>query len=591
MTSHFKPNIADNRIGDVISTVCNPKYLSKGELHYDAMARIADTLKDDDRHFQEILHILRRQAFLPGGRIHASVGAARQTTAFNCFVSDTIEDSRIGIFERLKDAAETMGLGGGDGFDFSTIRPRGSLIKSQGSEASGPVSYMKVWDSMCATIASAGNRRGAMMGVLRVDHPDIEEFIDAKREAGQLTNFNISVAITDEFMKAVKHDLPFSLCFNGVEYRVVSAKNLWNKIMRSTWEHAEPGVLFIDTINKKNNLYYTETIAATNPCGEQPLPPNGACLLGSFNLTKYLIPRYVMIKVTDEGFGPEEQDGWDFDYEQFIRDIPPVIRMMDNVIDKTIYPLKEQEIEAKNKRRMGIGITGLANTAEVLGFPYGSTKMISFMKEVMGILREEAYLASVQLAKEKGSFPLFDREKYLDGKFIKSLPDSVQNSIRKFGIRNSHLLSIAPTGTISLFAGNISSGIEPPFSIEYERRTIMPDGSIQWWPVYDYAYDQFGVEGRTSSDLSAREHIEVLVEASKLVDSACSKTCNVGENVTFDEFKELYQLAFDGGASGCTTYRPASIETRGAVMRENPVAEEGLICTFDPVTGERSCAD
>lgn len=554
------------------------------------MARIANTLKDNEKHFQECLHILRRQAFLPGGRIHSSIGAAKKTTAFNCYVSGTIEDSRMGIFQRLQEAAQTMGLGGGDGFDFSTIRPRGALIKSQGSHASGPVSYMKVWDTMCATIASAGNRRGAMMGSLRVDHPDIEEFIDAKREAGQLTNFNISVAVTDEFMTAVKNDTDFDLRFNGVVYNTIRAKNLWDKIMRSTWAYAEPGVLFIDTINKKNNLYYTETIATTNPCGEQPLPPNGACLLGSFNLTKYLIPRMVDLVRTEDGFVLEEQNGWVFDWDQFSDDIPPIVRMMDNVIDNTVYPLEDQEKEAKAKRRMGLGITGLANTAEILGYPYGSKMMISFMKRVMTILRDVAYTISIELAIEKGPFPAY-QEEYVDGNFIKTLPTYLRERIRTNGIRNSHLLSIAPTGTISLFAGNISSGIEPPFSIEYERRTIMPDGSVQWWPVYDYAYDQYGVAGRTSGDLSATDHIKVLVAASQLVDSACSKTCNVGEQVTFSEFKELYMMAYDGGTSGCTTYRPAAIETRGAVMREAPVAAESIICTLDPVTGERSCAD
>lgn len=587
MSSHFKPNIADNRIDDVISTVCNPKYLEGNELHWDAMARIAETLKDSQFHFQEILGILRSQRFLPGGRIHSSVGASRQTTAFNCYVSGTIEDSRMGIFKRLQEAAQTMGLGGGDGFDFSTIRPRGALIKSQGSHASGPVSYMKVWDTMCATIASAGNRRGAMMGTIRVDHPDVEEFIDAKREAGQLTNFNISVAITDEFMKAVDNDEQFDLRFDGIVYRTVRARYLWNKIMRSTWAHAEPGVLFIDTINKKNNLWYAETIATTNPCGEQPLPPHGACLLGSFNLTKYIKPRY--LKFSDEvGY---EQVGWEFDLEQFQIDIRPVVRMMDNVIDNTVFPLPEQKEEAFAKRRMGLGVTGLANTAEVLGYRYGSPMMIAFMREVMTVLRDEAYRASIDIAKRKGAFPAFDKDKYLEGNFIKTLPDDVRDGIKTYGIRNSHLLSIAPTGTISLFAGNISSGIEPPFSLEYERRTIMPDGSIQWWTVYDYAFDQYGVSGATSSDLFAEDHIKVLVEASALVDSACSKTCNVGEQVTFDQFKDLYMMAYKGGASGCTTYRPAAIETRGAVMREAPVAEESMVCTFDPVTGERMCAD
>lgn len=267
MTSHFKPTNPENRISDIIAEVCNPKYLEGPETHRDAMARIAGALKDDDEHFATILPILREQRFLPAGRIQASVGAARKTTAFNCYVSDTIEDSRLGIFQRLSDAAETMGLGGGDGFDFSTIRPRGALIKSQGSHASGPVSYMRVWDTMCSTIASAGNRRGAMMAVLRVDHPDIEEFIDAKRTAGELTQFNVSVAVTDEFMQAMHDDKEFELKFDGVVYKTISARALWMKIMRSTWSHAEPGVLFIDTINKKNNLAYCEVIAATNPCG------------------------------------------------------------------------------------------------------------------------------------------------------------------------------------------------------------------------------------------------------------------------------------------------------------------------------------
>lgn len=576
MTSHFKPNNLDNQIDKVISAVCNPKYLEGSELHRDAMARIAGTLNDNDEHFNEILPILREQRFLPAGRIQASVGAVRQTTAFNCYVSNTIEDSRMGIFQRLQEAAETMGLGGGDGFDFSTIRPRGALIKSQGSGASGPVSYMRVWDTMCATIASAGNRRGAMMAVLRVDHPDIEEFIDAKRKAGELTNFNISVAVTDKFIKALENDDTFDLVFEGKVFETVRAKNLWDKIMRSTWSHAEPGVLFIDTINKKNNLYYCETIAATNPCGEQPLPPNGACLLGSFNLTKYIVPNI---------------DGYEFDYDQFIKDIPPIVRMVDNVIDNTIYPLKAQEIEAKNKRRMGLGITGLANAAEVLGYRYGSKEMVAFMKTILNILREGAYETSARIAAEKGPFPLYEKGAYLNGEFIRTLPKSVSSLIEQNGIRNSHLLSIAPTGTISLYAGNISSGIEPPFSLKYKRRTIMPDGSIHWWDVYDYAYDQWGVEGKTSNELTAQEHIDVLVEASKLVDSACSKTCNVGNNVSFEEFKGLYLNAYYGGASGCTTFRPASIETRGEVMKAMPEIQEGEACFIDPATGERSCAD
>jgi len=577
MASHYKPTNLTNEIDRVIEVVCNPKYLEGNELHRDAMARIAGTLKDTDEHFNTILPILREQRFLPAGRIQASVGTARQTTAFNCYVSGVIEDSRLGIFQRLQEAAETMGFGGGDGFDFSTIRPRGTIIKSNGSGASGPVSYMQVWDTMCATIASAGNRRGAMMGVLRVDHPDIEEFIDAKRTPGKLTNFNISVTITDKFMSAVKNDTMFDLVFNSQIYRSVKARYLWNKIMRSTWSHAEPGVLFIDTINNKNNLYYCENITTTNPCGEQPLPPNGACLLGSFNLTKYIID-----------CGPF---GYQFDNTQFEMDIPPIIRMMDNVIDNTIYPLLDQKLEAKSKRRMGIGITGLANTAEIMGLSYGSHGMIEFMKDVLTTLRDFAYRTSVTLAEEKGAFPALNKEEYLNGQLIRDMPTDIREGIAKHGIRNSHLLSIAPTGTISLFAGNISSGIEPPFSLTYKRRTIMPNGDIKWWDVMDYAYDNYGVKGVTSNKLSADEHIQVLCEASKLVDSACSKTCNVGNDVTFDDFKELYMKAYIGGASGCTTFRPASIKTRGEVMKVVQEDSSDAACFIDPLTGEKSCSD
>jgi len=581
MNQHpFTPVNPDNKAHLVIKEVCAPKYLEGNETHRDAMARIAQELKDDDHHFDAILPILRDQRFLPAGRIQASAGAARQTTAFNCYVSDTIEDSRTGIFQRLLEAAETMGLGGGDGFDFSTIRPNGALIKTSGSKASGPVSYMKVWDTMCATIASAGNRRGAMMGCLEVSHPDIEEFIDAKREAGQLTNFNISVLVTDEFIRAVRDNEMFDLRFDGVVFKSVSAQALWNKIMRSTWSHAEPGVLFIDRINQKNNLQYCETIRATNPCGEQPLPPNGACLLGSINLTKYVCW--------------DDDSGWYLNFDQLKQDIPHIHAMMDNVIDTTIYPLEAQEIEAKNKRRMGLGVTGVANAIELLGFPYGSPDMIKLLEQIMTVLRDEAYRASIKRAELKGSFPAFDKEKFLESPFVSTLPEDIREGIAEYGIRNSHLLSVAPTGTISLFAGNISSGIEPPFSLRYERRTIMPDGSIEWWPVYDYAYDQWGVKGKTSGELTAQEHINVLCAASRLVDSACSKTCNVGDEVSYEEFKDLYLQAYDGGASGCTTFRPASIEVRGSVMREveEPVAGvEGAACFIDPVTGERSCSE
>lgn len=578
-----------NQINEVIDLVCAPKYLEPGESFKEGMSRIADTLKDSDQHFQTCQAILLDRRFLPAGRIQASVGAARETTAFNCFVSPIIPDSMKGIIDSLGDAAETMRLGGGDGFDFSTLRPKGALIKSLGSYSSGPISFMGIWDAMCETIKSAGHRRGAMMGVMRIDHPDIEEFITCKQKPGVLTNFNISVGVTDKFMEAVKNDSMFDLEFNGKVYKTVRAKYLWNKIMRNTWDHAEPGVLFLDTINRKNNLYYCETITATNPCGEQPLPPNGACLLGSFNLTRYVHMNDIQVGEQYDMFS-DDVDVW-FDWEMFIKDIPPIVRMMDNVIDRTVYPLKAQLDEAVSKRRMGLGVTGVANAADFLGLDYGSEDMLKWLETVMLMLRNEAYRASIELAKEKGSFPIYDGEKYINSGFIRTLPTDIKESIAKHGIRNSHLLSIAPTGTISLWAGNISSGIEPVFSHEYDRTVYMPDGTRQQFTVQDYAYSEWGIKGRTSEEVSAEEHIKVLCIASKYVDSACSKTCNVGDSVTFDEFQELYMMAYEGGASGCTTFRPKGLREGVLKKSENVNTSEGAACFIDPITGERTCAD
>lgn len=584
-----------NQIKEVIERECAPKYLEEGESFKEGMSRIADHLKDSEEHFQQCQEILINQRFLPGGRIQASAGAARQTTAFNCYVSPTILDSMDSIMEALAKAAQTMRLGGGDGFDFSTLRPKGAFIKSLNTFSSGPISFMGIWDSMCQTIRSAGHRRGAMMGVLRVDHPDIEEFITCKQKAGHLTNFNISVAVTDEFMKAVKNDTLFELKFEGTVYKTVRAISLWNKIMRNTWDHAEPGVLFIDRINNKNNLSYCEQIAATNPCGEQPLPPNGACLLGSFNLTKY-VKMAPMEEILD---GTTERDVW-FDYNALIKDIPPVVRMMDNVVDRTIYPLPEQEVEAKNKRRMGLGVTGVANAGEFLGFEYGSRDFLLWLEDVMSIIRDKCYQASALLGQEKGSFPMYSAKEYMNRPFIKTLSKRTQQYISQYGMRNSHLLSVAPTGTISLWAGNISSGIEPVFQHVYERNVISggTDGAVNTYEIWDYAYDKWGLKGKTSDEVTAKEHIAVLNVASRLVDSACSKTCNVGDNVTFDEFKNLYMMAYDGGASGCTTFRPSGLRKGIMKKKEEPHLgaasldeDVGAACFVDPITGERSCAD
>ena len=550
------------------------KYRLDEELFYDLVCRLAGVLSDSEEHRRDIKMTLLDQAFMPGGRVQRGVGSPFDVTAINCYVSQTIEDSTDGIFDSLKRAFQTMRMGGGIGYDFSPLRWRGALIKSQGQPASGAVSFMEPYDATCATVASAGNRRGAQMAVLRVDHPDIEEFITCKRGTGKFKNFNISVAVTDEFMKAVKEDLDFELKFNGEVIKVVKATYLWDLIMRTTWDWADPGVLFIDRINKMNNLHYCETIAATNPCGEQPLPPNGACLLGSFNMTKYVKKRGKKYFV---------------DIEAFKADIPGVVRMMDNVIENTKYPLPEQEQEEHNKRRMGLGITGVANAIEACGHEYASDDYLRIQSKILRTLRDEAYRASVELAKEKGPFKEFVADEYMKGEFIKTLPKDIQESIRVHGIRNALLLSIAPTGTISLSADNVSSGIEPVFALKATRQ-IITDNGPELFEVDDYGYLHFGVKGKTADECTAQEHIKVLCEAQKYIDSACSKTCNVGDDVTWDEFKDLYMQAYDGGAKGCTTFRAAGKLMGILTKREESVEEEGTACYIDPATGNKSCS-
>jgi ribonucleoside-diphosphate reductase alpha chain len=572
----------------VSSEIHQMKYRSKGETFKDAMARVANALKDDNEHFIALKDILYNMRFLPAGRIQAAMGAPREVTPYNCFVSGTIPDSMKGIMKSATEAAETMRLGGGIGYDFSTLRPRGDHIRSLDSRSSGPVSFMGIFDALCKTIASAGHRRGAQMGVLRVDHPDIEEFIKAKNNTTNLTQFNVSVGVTDAFMEAVIKDTTFDLVFEGEVYKTIKARNLWDDILRSTWDWAEPGILFIDRMNKKNNLHYCETIAATNPCGEQPLPPYGACLLGSWNLTKYLVTNFEGSLV--------------FNYKGLIEDIPHIVRAMDNVVDRAIYPLPQQEYEAKMKRRMGLGVTGVANAIEALGYPYGSREFLLELEEIMCVIRDNTYKASVELAKEKGPFPLFSEE-YLESDFAKSLPEDIRKSIAANGIRNSHLLSVAPTGTISLSADNVSSGIEPVFSLYYDR-TIQTFDGPKVERVEDYGYRVFGVKGVTANELSVFDHVKVLNLASKYVDSACSKTCNVGDEVSWDEFKDVYMQAYLGGASGCTTFRmsgkrygiltAASAEDVAEEQEQEEdtfVSEmDGAACYFDPVTGQKECS-
>lgn len=785
------------------------KYRGPDESFREGCNRQASALTDGSHHYEVYRHILLNELYLNAGRVQSSVGSIdKVTAAHNCFVSGTIADSFVfdpgNIMQRAAEAAATMRLGGGIGYDFSTLRPYGSLIKGVNSQTEGPLVFMGIYDAVCNACKSKGDRRGAQMGVMRIDHPDIERFIHAKQKLGALENFNISVAVTDEFMFCLKHDKPFPLRFNGEIHREVNAKNLWEMLMRSTWDWAEPGVLFIDTINRMNNLWFCEYIAATNPCvhgdtlvsttignipirdltqyehvdvytrlengeltikparffrtktkarivkvttsrgeirctpdhkfltpngwieaqhlkpkqrliglnrkkgnethlqvaltggkyqsesrmvasyywgdlqgmdvhhldgnqydnsiynlqslpkwvhsrlenighpiynnlrdmsngkllaketkskkkinpdqgrvgvnwyvitveedghapvfdgnvddthnyvangivvhncGEQPLPPFGACLLGSYNLVKFL--RWTGTK-------------YEFDWDMLKGAIKWVVQATDNVIDRTIYPLPEQKIEALAKRRMGCGITGLANCLEALGHPYASDGFIDNEARILELIRDESYLASARLAGEKGTFPMYKKREYLAGAFIQKLPGRVLEEIEKHGMRNSHLTSIAPTGTISFCSNNVSSGIEPPYDYHYER-TIMEFGGHQKVWVDDYGYKHLGIEGRTikGGDITIAEHLRVLGTAQQYVDSAISKTCNLSPNITWEDFCQVYIDAYEMGAKGCTTYRPGG--KREGIF--NSKEDKAAACTIDALTGQKECSE
>jgi len=525
-------------------------------------------------HAQDFAAALAGHKFLPAGRILAGAGTGRAVTLFNCFVMGTIEDSMGGIFSALREAALTLQQGGGIGYDFSTLRPKGATVKGVGADASGPVSFMEVWDSMCRTIMSAGSRRGAMMATLRVDHPDIEDFIDAKRTPGRLTNFNMSVLVSDAFMAAVKADSDWPLMFGGEVYRSVRARDLWTRIMRSTYDHAEPGVIFIDRINALNNLGYVETIAATNPCGEQPLPPYGACLLGSINLARLVKNPF--------------EDGAHLDLEELEKLTATAVRMMDNAIDVSRFPLEAQAKEAAAKRRIGLGVTGLADALIFCKVKYGSLDSLILIKTWLKTLSNAAYRASVELAREKGAFPLYDRDAYLAGAHIQALPPDIVNAIAAHGIRNALLTSIAPTGTISLFAENVSSGIEPVFAFDYNRKVLQPDGTRTEEKVEDFAVRafraKFGAAALPDYFVSAQtitpaDHLAVQAAAQPFIDSAISKTINVPRAIAFDDFAEVYMQAYTLGCKGCTTYRPNDI-TGSVLSFEEPkeaIAAESVI--------------
>jgi ribonucleoside-diphosphate reductase alpha chain len=560
---------------------CNDLHASKyrlpNESFDECMARISLHMSDNEEHFTTLKEILLNMRFMPAGRIQSAMGSPRDVTAYNCFVSGTIEDSMQSIMEKATQAAETMRRGGGIGYDFSNIRPSGDRIVSLDSSASGPVSFMHIYDAICRTIVSAGHRRGAMMGVLRVDHPDIEEFIRAKRNTTDLTNFNISIGVTDKFMQCVTSDTPFPLTFNDKVYKEINAAALWDEIMRANWDWAEPGVLFIDRINQENPLYYCEAIAATNPCGEQPLPPYGACLLGSFNLVKYVDIQRVGSNIK-----------YRFDFDQFTKDIHVVVNAMDNVINRTIYPLQEQRKEAELKRRMGLGITGLGNSLTLMEMEYGSATTVRFIRKLMRTLTYTAYEASSDRAVHHGTFPLYDEEKYLTGKFISRFPDYLKDKIKKQGMRNSHLISIAPTGTISFCADNISSGLEPTFSHEVNR-TVNTEFGLVNILLKDYVYANYNIQGETTEDLTTDAHLNTQIACQPYVDSAISKTINVGEKVTFPEFKDIYTKAWKGNLKGVTTFR-LSGKRYGILNKVEANESEGTACYFDPDTGQKECA-
>jgi len=542
---------------------------------------------------QRFYNVLEGFKFLPGGRIQAGAGTGHRVTLFNCFVMGTIEDSLDSIFDALKEGALTMQQGGGVGYDFSTLRPSGAPAVSVGVTASGPVSFMQIWDAMCATILSTGARRGAMMATLRCDHPDIEDFIRAKHDALKLRHFNLSVLVSDAFMQAVHDDADWPLVFplgsrdiataektvervwsgsmTAVRCRVVCtlrARQLWDQIMQATYEYAEPGVIFVDRVNEQNNLWYAEQISATNPCGELPLPPYGACDLGSINLTPFVRAAF--------------SDRATIDLDGVADAAAVAVRMLDNVADLSRFPLSKQEAVARSTRRVGLGLTGLGDALIMLGIPYGTPEAVRVAGEVMQRVCEAAYRTSIELAREKGAFARLDKEKHLQGKFIGHLPPEIRAGIARYGIRNSHLTAIAPTGTISLLANNVSSGLEPVYRFEYKRRVREADGSLSEHAVTDYAYRLYrelnGAEAPltpafvTAGEVSPFLHLDMQAALQPWVDNAISKTVNVPRDYGFAQFRSLYDYAYAKGLKGCTTFRPNPVT--GQVLVDLDVAED-----------------
>lgn len=581
MNLHGSQNSLSNQVWNRKYRMKSGTFGTEKSIH-DTWKRIAKALanaedKDQpkwERHFYQALKDFK---FIPGGRIIAGAGTKYEVTLFNCFVMGKMQDSIPSIFENLKESALTMQKGGGIGCDFSTLRPKGCIAKRSNTVSSGPVSFMKIWDSMCATMLSTGSRRGAMMATLRCDHPDIFEFINAKRKPGELTNFNLSILVTDEFMQAVRQNLDWPLIFpfdeiveektnsivksrrpnSGppVSYsimRVVKAREVWETLMKANYNYAEPGVLFVDHINYMNNLYYCEDITATNPCGEVPLPPYGACDLGSINLVQFIKQPF--------------SDQAKLEEEALNKITATAVRMLDNVISISQFPLKEQRQQAIRSRRIGLGITGLADALIMLKLHYGSEEARLMTGNIINLIAHKAYQTSIELAKEKGVFPLFDRHRYLQSPFIKQLPTHLKTGIEMIGIRNSHLLSIAPTGSISLLAGNVSSGIEPVFDFTYNRKVLDAKGNSETHTVTDFAYMKWIMENEaqeplpeyfvTARQLTPKDHLKMQAVVQQYVDNSISKTINIPEDYSFQDFKNVYELAYELKLKGCTTFRP-----------------------------------
>ncbi|MBD3616303.1 MAG: adenosylcobalamin-dependent ribonucleoside-diphosphate reductase [Gracilimonas sp.] len=606
MNFHGLQNSLSRQIWDRKYRLKSNTILSEESIE-DTWLRVANALayaeENEHSNWAKVFYqALKDFKFIPAGRILAGAGTGHKVTLFNCFVMGTIEDSIPSIFENLKESALTMQKGGGIGCDFSCLRPKGSLAKSSNNISSGPVSFMKIWDSMCSTMLSTGSRRGAMMATLRCDHPDIFEFIHAKSKPGELTNFNLSVLVTDELIKAVINNDDWPLVFPSNEisepdmpqlstlkkrwsntktpvscmvFKVLKARDLWDELMKANYHSAEPGVLFIDRINKMNNLSYCEYITATNPCGEVPLPPYGACDLGSINLTQFIEQPFTdKAKIQSESLKVTTETA---------------VRMLDNVISISEFPLDQQRGKAQQTRRVGLGITGLADALIMLKLHYGSEEARLMTGNIMKLIAQTAYQTSIELAKEKGAFPLFDKQRYLQSRFIKKLPANLRKGIEIKGIRNSHLLSIAPTGSISLLAGNVSSGIEPVFDFSYRRKVLDYEGNSVSHTVTDFAYLKWIMEKEpqeylpeyfvTVRQLSPKDHLKMQAVVQQYVDNSISKTINIPEDYSFQDFKNVYELAHELKLKGCTTFRPNWVT--GSVLEHGNEKTNIHCCTPD----------